>query len=108
MRPGIWDDTERSDDRLKYTEDRQATGSQMGHGENAHFALHTLSHILVMLDYFPIFPNLVGTFALAQVSLNLYTTTQMHALTCGDLKADPELTGTYCTQLLGMYEYCIE
>lgn len=41
MRPSIWDDTERSDDRLKYTEDRQATRSWMGQGGEHTLALHT-------------------------------------------------------------------
>lgn len=36
MRTSIGDDSERSDDRLKYTEDRQPTGSRTGHGENTH------------------------------------------------------------------------
>lgn len=69
MRPGIWDDTERSDDRLKYTQDRQATGSWIGHGENthSHFA-QSHTHLCVILHHFPILPNLVGTFALAQGS----------------------------------------
>lgn len=69
MRPGIRDDTERSDDRLKYTEDRQATGSWMGYGENTHLHFtQSHTHPCVILDYFPICPNLVGVFALAQGS----------------------------------------
>lgn len=47
MRPSIQDDTERSDDRLKYTKDGQATRSWIGHGENTH--LHfTRAHVLVL------------------------------------------------------------
>lgn len=37
------DDSERSDDRFKYTEGRQAAGSQMGHGENTRTHTHTHS-----------------------------------------------------------------
>lgn len=67
MRLSTQDDTERSDDRLKYTEDRQATGSWMGHGENTHLHFtQSHTHPCVILGYFAIWPHLVGAFALAQ------------------------------------------
>lgn len=46
MRSGIWDDNEGSDDRLKYKENRQATGSWRGQGKNTqlHFS-QTHSHL---------------------------------------------------------------
>lgn len=86
MRPGVRDDTGRSDDRLKYTEDRQATGSWQGYGENTH--LHFTqgrTHPSVILHCF-----LSGLILLAQA----HTSTQVHAQTCRDLTADPALPNT--------------
>lgn len=57
MRSGIRDDNEGSDDRLKYKEDRQATGSWRGQGKNthtytSHTHTHTHSHSWVGLFFF--------------------------------------------------------
>lgn len=63
MRSGIRDDNEGSDDRLKYKEDRQATGSWGGQRKNAHTytSLTSLGWAI-----FPLLPNLVETSAQAQ------------------------------------------
>lgn len=63
MRPGIWDDTERSDDRLKHAEDRQDTGSWLGYGENAHlhfthsetFLLYSTVFLCFLVPWLPLF-----------------------------------------------------
>ena len=96
MNLAIWDDTERSDDRLKYTEDRQATGSGTGHRENTHLHFkHNHTHLCVILDYFPELPNLVGMCTGSRQLDLVRISTKMHAQSCTDLFAIPELTSTH-------------